>query len=673
MKLRRLKIAVESAGGSFESNIPFKDGLVVIRADNTRGKSTCFKSILVALGLEAMLTTSQSDLPLTPAVTNKIEWNGVQYDVLESNVYLEIENDFQETITVHRTIKGERDRRLMTIIYGPALSEPGHYASADFFVNRDGAATREAGFHRELIKFLKWSLPMVSTYDDRECPLYVQLIFPFVFVEQKRGWSTIQPPLPTRFGVREPHHRVVEFLLRLDAYEIALRRQQLRTDRSKVITEWSGLHEKAAGTAGTIQGEIRRLPKLPTAKWPPEVSPAIVIPSNDNWIHLTDAITEKKKHRNRLVNQEIPKVQEISDTAESELSHLQTVVREREVLLSRLLNTLQLEKEEVEATRKRLSAIKEDLIQNKDARTLNEMGSKKDFDLNRGTCPVCHQSIPDSLVPLKSKQPVMSLDENIDFLEEQKKTFELVLGDAERAVAARERQVSAIRGETAELRSQIRSIHQTLVSDGRLPSEAAIRTRITLEQSIEQYSEVERRFQEVLEELAGKAEQWKNIESDLKALPKDDVSTADKSKIATLTEILRKQLSDYGFSSLPVDEIYISTDSYLPEHDGFDLQASISASDLIRTIWAYLMGMQELARSENTNHPGLLIFDEPRQQSANKVSFGQLMMRGASSGEHNQQTIVFTSEELHQLTECLRGLDHDLINFGDERMLQPVV
>lgn len=39
------------------------------------------------------------------------------------------------------------------------------------------------------------------------------------------------------------------------------------------------------------------------------------------------------------------------------------------------------------------------------------------------------------------------------------------------------------------------------------------------------------------------------------------------------------------------------------------------------------------------------MFDEPRQQSANKVSFGELMRRASSAGEAGQQVIIFTSED----------------------------
>ena len=129
----------------------------------------------------------------------------------------------------------------------------------------------------------------------------------------------------------------------------------------------------------------------------------------------------------------------------------------------------------------------------------------------------------------------------------------------------------------------------------------------------------------------------------------------------------------------------VSEDSYRPEHDGFDIQTdvnrtdsaspsaaaaspnstqlqnSISASDLIRTIWAYLNGMLEMGRSGGTNHPGFLLFDEPRQQSTRDVSFVELLRRASTSHSFSQQVIFFTSENLERLQGHLSGLPHSLV------------
>lgn len=663
MKLRHFKLSVQTTGGPYQSQLEFPDGLVVIRANNTQGKSTCFKSILVALGMEALLTTSQTELPLTPAVTHELMDGDETHQVIESAVHLEIENSQGKQITIYRVFKGNQDNHLVTVFDGPVLSKPGSYAANDYYVSRPGSATKEAGFHFELARFLGWEIPQVATFEGKECPLYLQTIFPFIFVEQKRGWSTLVPPLPSQFRIREPHRRVVEFLLKLDAYQIAMRRQELQAERSRIQLAWAALNDRSRDLAATSFGAVQSLPRSPTSQWPPEVVPTIVVPNGEDWQAIEASIAEKREKRQHLITREIPKVQEIASVAEAELAHQEAVVRNREVMLARLLNTLEIEREEAEATKQRLSVLKEDLFRNKDARTLRDLGSKRLANLNQGKCPICHQHVADSLVPLETQQAVMSLDDNVSFLEEQKKTCEAILSDSVRVIQTRERQVSAIRKDITDLRDTMRVLRQTLNSDGRLPSAAAIQNRLKIEQSIQQEEQVLEAFRELLKEYNVRSNDWKKVESEIASLPETDTTSDDERKLVAWTKLLQQQLREYGFQSLPIDQIKVSADSYRPEHEGFDLQASISASDLIRTIWGYLLGMMELARTEKTNHPGLLVFDEPRQQSAQKVTFKGLLNRAATSLEGGQQVIFFTSEDPSQLEEGLIGLKHKLINF----------
>src|SRR5262249_27208940 len=91
---------------------------------------------------------------------------------------------------------------------------------------------------------------------------------------------------------------------------------------------------------------------------------------------------------------------------------------------------------------------------------------------------------------------------------------------------------------------------------------------------------------------------------------------------------------------------------------------SISSSDLIRVIWALRHGMVELAREGTTNHPGLLLFDEPRQQGTKEVSFGALLERASKAAEYNQQVVFFTSEARDNLRRNLEGLPHEYYEFS---------
>ena len=74
MKLRRLVIRVQTSDGTYGNDIEFPDGLVVVWADNSMGKSTCVKAILIALGMEAMLTTSRSDVTVHAPDSEGLGW-----------------------------------------------------------------------------------------------------------------------------------------------------------------------------------------------------------------------------------------------------------------------------------------------------------------------------------------------------------------------------------------------------------------------------------------------------------------------------------------------------------------------------------------------------------------------------------------------------------------------
>ena len=71
----------------------------------------------------------------------------------------------------------------------------------------------------------------------------------------------------------------------------------------------------------------------------------------------------------------------------------------------------------------------------------------------------------------------------------------------------------------------------------------------------------------------------------------------------------------------------------------------------------------ELAQTSPTNHPGFVIFDEPRQQEAAKLSFRRLLERAATAKAAGQQVIFATSEDQEQLEEAISSLDCTLQTF----------
>lgn len=664
MRFRKLNLEIQTEAGPFGGEIAFSDGLVVVWADNSMGKSTCVRSILVVLGLEAMLTTNQSELPLTQAPLDHLEdADGVRHKVLESDVYLQLENAKGETITVRRTLVGTRDKNLITVVFGPLLTNPDStHATKNFFVNRDGGATRESGFHSFLAEFLGWQLPIVQRYGEgRECPLYLQCLFPFFVVEQTRGWSSIVPPVPTQFRIRDVHKRAVEFILNLDAFKVARLRQGLRDEKRRIEGDWKVLSTKTADLADSLAAVSRNVPTNPVIKWPPKIAPALEKSQGGGWAAIDTLLVSAREELSKLVEQEIPRVEEIANEAEQELIDAEQTLRSQQSQLSRRLVQIENEHQEIEALKIRLETLEEDIQRNKDQRTLNTMSSELVEHVSQGTCPVCSQSIQDSLVPLDVDQSVMSVDDNIAFLSEQRRTYLGVLSRLESSQSTRRRRANSEREQIDNLRDTIRELRTTLIADGRMPSAAAIRERLILEQKIERISSGKDQFSKLLEEFRLLAKQWKTNRAEFGKLPKDDTTKADRAKLQAWSESIRAQLTEYGFRSDKVTPIAISSDSYKPEYEGFDLQTSISASDTIRTIWAYLLGLIEISNEHETHHPKFLIFDEPKQQSTNDVSFVELLKHASTIG--NSQIVFFTSEDNSRLKKALVGIEHDFFEF----------
>lgn len=672
MKIRHLRIRINTDKGNHGTDISFPNGLVIIRADNSMGKSTCIQSIMVALGLEVMLTTSQRDLPLPHVMKKELFSKEENVDVLESDIFLEIENKRNERIVIHRTVKGSRSKDLITVIYGPALTQDnGYYESEDFFVSRPGSATHEKGFHRFLAEFLEWNLPEVQTYDGRLAPLYLQCIFPFVIVEQKRGWASLIPPIPTQYRIRDPHRRSIEFLLNLDAYTIAAKRIELFNLTKEVENDWGVILRELKILAQAMGGVLSGVSEKPIAQWPPEFLPKVQIPKDDTWITVEELLAQQKRELHDLGMKEVPLVSNISQTAELELSQVQEELKQKEVLLAKLLTSLEMERGEVESIKIRLGRVDEDIQRNKDVITLMSLGSDIAPSIAVKECPTCHQHIEDTIAPLAPKQSVMPVEKNLAFLEEQRRTYNAVLKNALAVVDARESQIFQWRDELSNLRAKIRALRETLVSDERLPSIDAIRNRVELSESINRKEMLLDQFETSIGKFEPLAKKWFEILKEKNSLPNEDVSEDDKLKIQNWNSIFVNQLAEYDFISINPRSIIISTDTYIPLHEGFDLQSNISASDFIRIIWSYLHGLLEVSREHETNHPGILIFDEPKQQSAKDLSFKALLKRASSANAFNQQVIFATSENPDVLKRALVGVEHTFIGF-EGRIIQPL-
>jgi hypothetical protein len=666
LHVRAIRLRVQTGDGEFGADVKFETGLNVLEARNSMGKSICIQSILYALGMEGMLGP-RHDVPLPDAMTDRLETpDGTTTDVRESRVWLEVEGIEGRVATFARWAKHKTiDPHLVTVWDGPVLTDGGAFREHDHLVRMQGV-DREVGLHNFLKAFMGWAPPEILRTDGTAVPLYLEYVFPLLFVEQRGGWSGIQAQEPS-FFVPEAKRRAIEFLLDLHLYERMKARLELNQTAQAVRSEWHAqlerLSDRVSGTGFVLTG----VPTDPVESWPPESAPGAVDAESEE-----DLNSEMGKLRERL-ERVVAEVEETPEGTDQEVTDELQSLRDQLPILA--IATADIESDlaaerETNATLVRtLASLERDLERNTDAARLRDLGSEN-WAAERADCPTCHRPL-DDVVLSAGDHPVMTLEDNIAYIKAEMTTFGLLGQETQQRIAVRQEQLNAHSRQLREMRHRIRELRTTAIGAENAPSAALIGERMRLEARIEELASLETDLHEMFERLEGLSSRWREVSASLAELPKEEITPAEQQKLDGLRDRLVEQLEQYEFKSGSPSEIELSPVSYHPARDGAEISWGISASDGIRMVWAYLLGLLEVARVQETNHPGLVIFDEPRQQSAERASLDAFLERASASRDHNQQVILATSEEPDQLQHALENVPHAYHQLPD-RLLRPV-
>ncbi|WP_432329340.1 hypothetical protein ACRQ5D_14640 [Mucilaginibacter sp. P25] len=138
-------------------------------------------------------------------------------------------------------------------------------------------------------------------------------------------------------------------------------------------------------------------------------------------------------------------------------------------------------------------------------------------------------------------------------------------------------------------------------------------------------------------------------------------------------------MKKFNYQSKPFEAIRISHDSYLPvaqkiagEQLYYNIKFDSSASDFIRCLWAYFTSILKVATEFKTNHPMLLILDEPKQQDMSIENFRTFLQE--LSKYKDQQILVFASFENSDeaFEEATRDVDFSLKRI-ESKLISPVI
>jgi hypothetical protein len=667
--IKALKIEINTTNGLYGTYIPFSNGLNIIRADNTSGKSTVFQSLIYALGFEELIgakyeKTMQSVLKDTVLDGKK------EYGVLQSAVLLQISNGTTDITIKRGVIYDARKSQLVDITYGPLLTEgDGDYVVKQMFLHDSGAATDETyGFHAYLEKFLNWKLPDVIHSLGGFVKLYLPLIAPAFVIEQKSGWSSFFATIPY-YGIKNSEERVIEFILNLDVFKNEQKKILVNIDKKVIQDKWKFLYSEFRKFAEKGNAEVVGL----------DDSPSIInsisdiylrVYRNEKYYLIPDLILTLEGELEKISNQSETTVGQNVNYNQSRLSGLQDSLTRINFRYEELESETLFAKEKLKQYIHQRKSIEEDLAKNKSAKKMLSLGGTIESSLAQSLCPTCGQEVKDSLLPAAVDQVPMQIDDNINFLTSQYKMIEIFTAGQRKKIIEQETLINDYKSRLAYIRQQIRSIKKDLVADDRLPSEELIERKVNTRRLIAFYSDMLDDVNEMKIRVKHLSDDWKKIKSSESELLGDFFSSLDRVKLTTLQESFLSLLDKFKYKSKDRTSIKISTEKYLPvievklpneKAKSYDIRFDSSGSDLIRCMWAYYIALMSTSIKLGGNHPRLLLFDEPQQQSASTDDFHQFLKELAS--RNDAQSIVFASfqNSLPDFNSATRGLQFNRI------------
>ncbi|MFG1611053.1 hypothetical protein [Actinoplanes sp. NPDC049265] len=660
MQISSVALTVVTSDGIAEYRARIGPGFNVLNAANSWGKSTLLQAIVYALGLEGSQSASRRS-PLGPAMTTVVETSVGRYAVVESYVTLTVVNGAGQYLKVRRWgLSPDVKRDLLQVWRADTELALDHASQVDMFVRESGSTTSRAGFHRLLAEFLGWTLPLVPNFSGGVTRLYLEVLFPLFYIEQKFGWSGIAPRIPTHYGIREPLRRGVEYVLGLNTLARLRDIEALKDEEASLSRDWGVLVNRALVAAQTENFRLVGLGEKPSSAAQRRAA-SLEVNVAGEWIAIS-AAEERWRHRLGELRTGSDNAGERTAQTRAELAQAERELQRLGAVARNLREQVELSRGDQDAIAMRLKGVEEDKKKLGDVKRIERLGGELELPLlAEGRCPTCSQEVDVREVVTES---VSSVDENIALLDAERVTLLSMQGSATQRLEELARSARAADAAMSEARDRVRLLRDELIGPSNAPSLADVQERLSIDGRLRAAKRVRELVAVIDEELDELAISLDEVRAKRIAL---GTGVADKDDQATLLRFrtsFQEQLIEYNLRSLSPESVTIDERTLLPVNDGFELTFDVamgmSASDTIRTKWAYYTALLEAATQPGAHHLGLLMLDEPRQQETDRASLAAFLRR-LRRDSSSAQIIYATSEDSEVLSSLLTDVPHTLL------------
>lgn len=654
-KLERLRLEITTSNQTqkkelYGFDIPFENGLNIIAGQNSQGKTTINSCIYYILGMEELLG-GQGSKWLDKAL--KEEFNTLidnkRHFVFSSKVYAQISNSSNNVVTLQRFIKHPSDKKkndIVTIFESPITSiRDTTTSNFPLFIRGKNNNSTQFGFYSWFASFMDLRLPIVAnTNTAGESPLYLQLVFPALFIEQTKGWSDFFATTPY-FGVTKVREKVVEFILNLNELVISIQRDKIDSKIKALTEEWKLTISKLELLVAEYQGILRNKPKEITADKTDLTSTLYIKETvTSDEIIISDLIKHYGKELKDLQNKPLSKVGDKKAEVRIRLENKQKEHNEFHEQFSEFETKFNIQKRQIRTLKSRQKQILKELE--------DQQGIKRIFDEALmpeeiySTCPTCSQEVSTDLISQNNVTiSKLTIEENVSYLNNQKKMIANSLGSLEKIIQEKNQIHIYYRKKQRYLEEEIKYIFNELVADDKAYSDTEALKRVRTETKIRDYKFLHENFvknMDLLKHISDNYQDALKEKENLKEGSKDD-----KQVLNQFETIFKEHLFDFEYNSNIRKDICIQPSfpfKYFPVFKSSygnsqpqSIRVNSSASDFVRSIWAYTLSLLETGK----NHPGIVLFDEPGQHRADTNSLQKLFR--ACARIKNKQIIIFTS------------------------------